>query len=264
MDSLGLSHPALRARSHFSSFIFLQISLVCPVFESITVVTARQLQVTVLAFSCLITTQCSMSSAAGGGSWLRIGGGVVATGCFFAAQPARSRHNTNHALVMSLFSLSRACLSMAILITHTDADTVLRRAANYRLERGPSAEVGSGGAHFSKSARSGASRVRKSARRRFYLSCTRGRWSLHELLDRDQLLHQLRVVLLLQTVNLLVVFVHFAGVIHGAEFRAAHGAEGCGLVSLFGEGFVVRRAGGLGVEGEFELLFPIEFVAGIA
>ncbi len=54
--------------SHFSSFIFLQTSLVCPVFESMTVVTGRQLQVTVLAFSCLTTTQCSMSSARGGGS----------------------------------------------------------------------------------------------------------------------------------------------------------------------------------------------------
>src|SRR5258708_29223440 len=101
MDSLGLSHPALRARSHFSSFIFLQISLVCPVFESITVVTARQLQVTVLAFSCLITTQCSMSSAAGGGSWLRIGGGGVPTGCCLSAHPSRNAHNTNHPLPMS-------------------------------------------------------------------------------------------------------------------------------------------------------------------
>src|SRR5258708_16923352 len=119
-----MSHPALRARSHFSSFIFLQISLVCPVFESITVVTARQLQVTVLAFSCLITTQCSMSSAAGGGSWLRIGGGVVATGCFFVAQTARNRHNLRHALVMSLFLLSRAFFSMSLLITRSDDVTM--------------------------------------------------------------------------------------------------------------------------------------------
>jgi hypothetical protein len=87
-------------RSHFSSFIFLQTILVCPVFESITVVTGRQLQVTVLAFSCLTTTQCSMSSAVGGGCWLRIGGGVAATGCFFAAQPARSRQNTSQAFLM--------------------------------------------------------------------------------------------------------------------------------------------------------------------
>jgi hypothetical protein len=81
----------LQSRPHFSSFIFLQTSLVCPVLESITVVTSRQLQVTVLAFSCFTTTQCSMSSALGGGSWLRIGGGVAATGCFFAAQPAKSK-----------------------------------------------------------------------------------------------------------------------------------------------------------------------------
>src|SRR5258708_29130521 len=96
MDSLGLSPPALRARSHFSSFIFLQISLVCPVFESITVVTARQLQVTALAFSCLITTQCSMSSAAGGGSWLRIGGRGVATRGFLRARPATIPQHTAH------------------------------------------------------------------------------------------------------------------------------------------------------------------------
>src|ERR1700694_2303147 len=64
--------------------------------------------------------------------------------------------------------------------------------------------------------------------------------------------------------HLLVVFVHFAGVIHRAELWAAHGTEGCGFVSLFGEGFIVHGAGGLGIEGKFELLFPIELVAGIA
>jgi len=64
----------------------------------------------VLAFSCLITTQCSMSSAAGEGSWLRMGGGVAATGCFFAAQPARSRQNTSQAFRMHRFrSLWPAC-----------------------------------------------------------------------------------------------------------------------------------------------------------
>jgi len=50
-----------------SSFIFLQISRVCPVFESITVPAGMQLQVTVLAFSCFVTTQCSMPSALAGG-----------------------------------------------------------------------------------------------------------------------------------------------------------------------------------------------------
>ena len=98
---------SLRSRSHFSSFIFLQTSLVCPVLESITVVTSRQLHVTVLAFSCLTTTQCSMSSAVGGGSWLRIGGGVAATGGFFAAQPTRSKQNTSQAFFMPfVFALS--------------------------------------------------------------------------------------------------------------------------------------------------------------
>src|SRR5260370_36450609 len=91
---------SLQSRSHFSSFIFLQTNLVCPVFESITVVTGRQLQVTVLAFSCLTTTQCSMSSAMGGGSWLRIGGCDVATGCLFAAPTARRRRNTSPAFLI--------------------------------------------------------------------------------------------------------------------------------------------------------------------
>ena len=90
----------LYSQAHFSSFIVLQTSVVCPVFEWITVVAGRQLQVTVLAFSCLTTTQCSMSSAMGGGSWLRIGAGVAATGCFFAAHPARSRQNTSQAFLM--------------------------------------------------------------------------------------------------------------------------------------------------------------------
>jgi len=57
----------LQSWSHCSSFIFLQTSVERPVFESITVVMGRHLQVTVLAFSCLITTQCSMRSALGGG-----------------------------------------------------------------------------------------------------------------------------------------------------------------------------------------------------
>src|ERR1700680_971668 len=104
-------------RSHCFSFIFLQTSVVCPVFEWMTVVSGRQLQVTVLAFSCLTTTQCSMSSAVGGGAWLRIEGGAFATGCFFVAQPARSRQDTSQAFLMPFVSLSRARLSMAILVT---------------------------------------------------------------------------------------------------------------------------------------------------
>src|SRR5580693_5240871 len=88
--------------------ITLQTSVVCPVFESITVFAGTQEQVTVLAFSCVVTTQCSMSSAVGGGCWLRMGGGVAATGVFFAAQPARSRQNSSPAfLMLSVFALSR-------------------------------------------------------------------------------------------------------------------------------------------------------------
>jgi hypothetical protein len=81
--------------------------VVWPVFESITVLAGMQLHVTVLAFSCLTTTQCSIISALGGGCWLRMGGGVAATGCFFAAQPARSKQTTSQAFLMSfVFALS--------------------------------------------------------------------------------------------------------------------------------------------------------------
>ena len=135
-DSFNIKATTLRTvrqcGPHFSSFIFLHISLVCPVLESITVVSGRQLQVTVLAFSCLTTTQCSMSSAVGGGAWLRIGGGAAATGCFFVAQPARSRQDTSQAFLMPFVSLSRARLSMAILVTAPDVDNLRRRASRTR------------------------------------------------------------------------------------------------------------------------------------
>jgi len=69
---------------------------VCPVLESIRVVTGSQRHETVFAFSRLVTTQCSMTSAVGGGIWLRSGaggggGGDDATGFFLAAQPAREK-----------------------------------------------------------------------------------------------------------------------------------------------------------------------------
>ena len=96
---------------HLSSFIFLQTSVVCPVFESIRVVTARQLHVTVLAFSCLTTTQCSIVSAVSGGVRLRIGGGAgpAVTG-FFGPHPASSTHATRETptptfLMPSVFAL---------------------------------------------------------------------------------------------------------------------------------------------------------------
>src|SRR5271154_5517498 len=54
------------------------------------------------------------------------------------------------------------------------------------------------------------------------------------------------------------------GGVHGAEFRAAHGAELGFLVEIVRERLVVHGAGGLGIEGELELLFPIEEEAGIA
>jgi hypothetical protein len=99
---------------YFSSLIFLHTSVVCPVFESIRVVTARQLQVTVLAFSCFTTTQCSMVSAVSGGAWLRMGGGVCAgpavTG-LFGPHPARIKQTPRETpspavLMSSVFALS--------------------------------------------------------------------------------------------------------------------------------------------------------------
>ena len=48
---------------------------VCPVLESIRVVTGSQRQDTVFAFSFLVTTQCSMTSEVGGGIMLRTGTG---------------------------------------------------------------------------------------------------------------------------------------------------------------------------------------------
>jgi len=47
-----------------------------------------------------------MISAEAGGDWLRIGGGVAVTGCFFAAQPARSRQNNNQDVLMFFVALS--------------------------------------------------------------------------------------------------------------------------------------------------------------
>ena len=64
----------------FLSGIFLQTMTVCPVLESIRVVTGSQRQVTVFAFSCLLITQCSITSADGGGIWLRTGAAAAGAG----------------------------------------------------------------------------------------------------------------------------------------------------------------------------------------
>jgi hypothetical protein len=73
--ALQLRRKSEACRYHFTSGVFLHTMTVCPVLESIRVVTGTQRQETVLAFSCLVTTQCSMSSAVGGGIWLRTGAG---------------------------------------------------------------------------------------------------------------------------------------------------------------------------------------------
>jgi len=115
------------------SFFFFhwlgKLAWCCRVFESITVVAGRQLQVTVLAFSCLTTTQCSMSSAVGGGSWLRMGGGLAATGSSSPRNWPEAGKIPAKLSSCSLFSLSRPRLSMAILVTRRDVDTLRRRAA---------------------------------------------------------------------------------------------------------------------------------------
>src|SRR5579864_5029465 len=84
------------------------------------------------------------------------------------------------------------------------------------------------------------------------------------LLQRYQPLHQLRIIFLLDAVDLLVVFVHFGGIIHRAEFGTAHGAEGSFLVVIVGQRIVVHGEGGFGVERECKLFLPVEFVAGVA
>ena len=98
---------------HFVSGIFLQTMTVCPVLESIRVVTGSQRHDTVFAFSRLVTTQCSMTSAVGGGIWLRTGagggggGGAAATGFFLAAQPARPRIQNKNRMEQNLLITDR-------------------------------------------------------------------------------------------------------------------------------------------------------------
>ena len=109
------------SRGYRSSFIFLQIISVWPVLESIFVVRGMHAQLTVLAFSCLVITQCWMTSADGGGIWLRIGrgaatgaglggggagGGGVTVACFFAAQPSTQARNSNWPLRHNLRMVS--------------------------------------------------------------------------------------------------------------------------------------------------------------
>jgi hypothetical protein len=76
----GSLESALRASRHLVSGIFLQTMTVCPVLESIRVVTGSQRHETVFAFSCLLTTQCSITCALGGGITLRTGAGGGAAG----------------------------------------------------------------------------------------------------------------------------------------------------------------------------------------
>lgn len=123
-----------------SSFIFLQTSLVCPVLESMTVVPGKQLQVTVLAFSCFVTTRCSMTSALAGGSWLRTSGGAgaAATGCFFAAQPVKSRQTTRQPFIMPIvFALYRGLVDGNLDYTAANLSRCQAWRTGQRLFPGP-------------------------------------------------------------------------------------------------------------------------------
>ena len=57
---------------------------------------------------------------------------------------------------------------------------------------------------------------------------------------------------------------HFLRDLHRAEFWAAHRAEVGGLGAFCGERLVVVLLGGVGVEGEVELVSPAELEAGAA
>src|SRR5260370_26660761 len=64
--------------------------------------------------------------------------------------------------------------------------------------------------------------------------------------------------------HLLVVLIHFARIIHRAEFRTTHGAESCFFIVIVGQSFIVHGARRFGIKRQRELLFPVERVAGVA
>ena len=57
------------------------------------------------------------------------------------------------------------------------------------------------------------------------------------------------------------VLPHVFADLHRTEVRAAHGAEVGGFGSVLRKGFVVEGAGGDGVEGKIEGVFPTELTA---
>src|SRR5271167_4938271 len=75
--------------------------------------------------------------------------------------------------------------------------------------------------------------------------------------SRLHLLQQLGKLLLSFLLVQAQVLLHHLGRVHGTELRAAHGAEGCVLVIVIGQSFVVHGARRLGVERELELLVPV-------
>ena len=72
------------------------------------------------------------------------------------------------------------------------------------------------------------------------------------------------MVRLLNPMHQLVVLIDFLRVIHGAELRSAHRAEFRFFVIVVGQGLIVHGARGFRIERQGKLLFPVEFVAGIA
>jgi hypothetical protein len=122
---------------HFSSFIFLQTSLVCPVFGSITVVTGRRLQGYCVGIFLLdyyavfddfgsswwqLATYWRRGSPSPAASWLRNRPEAGKTPAKLSSCP--------------LFALSRARLSMAIWVTRPPTLTLQLLAAAFPEPRG--------------------------------------------------------------------------------------------------------------------------------
>ena len=57
---------------------------------------------------------------------------------------------------------------------------------------------------------------------------------------------------------------HFLRDLHGAELGAAHAAKVGAFAAFARQGFVVKFAGGVGVQAQVELVVPAEFKTGLA
>ena len=55
------------------------------------------------------------------------------------------------------------------------------------------------------------------------------------------------------------IVAHFLRDLHAAELGATHAAKVRGFAAVFGQGFIVEVARGVGVPPQVELVFPAEF-----